>query len=189
MIWEMRDLSVMTESDYENWLALIEPPKRARIMRMRQIADRRRSVCADRLVRELVARFCGCDVSSVKLDTTDRGKPFVVGKAVEISISHSGERVLCAVSDRPIGADIQQIKLLRPAMIRRVCSEKEQTYVDGDEAKFFEIWCYKEAVFKCRGTGLTRFEEVDFFSENYPRICKNESGYALCIVTEKEAEQ
>ena len=54
------------------------------------------------------------DGSSVKeicwriLRTNENGKPIVEG--ICFNLSHSGDYVICAVSERPVGCDIEQIK-------------------------------------------------------------------------------
>ncbi len=184
MEWRMAVVSAMTDAEYAAWEAAMEPQKRTRIARMKQLSDRRRSVCADRLVRELAATVAGCAPSEIALDATDRGAPFVVGRDVHISISHSGDRVLCAAATVPVGADIQQLRPIKPATVRRVCLPAECDYVGEDAARFAEIWAFKEAVFKCRGTGITRFDSVDYFSNTYSRTTFSDGDYVGCVVTE-----
>ena len=187
MEWKMATVSAMTDAEYAAWEAAMEPAKRARIARMKQQSDRRRSVCADRLVRELAATVVGCAPGEIVLGATDRGAPFVVGRDVYISISQSGDRVLCAAATVPVGADIQQLRPVKPATVRRVCLPTERDYVGEDAARFAEVWTFKEAVFKCRGTGITRFDSVDYFSDTPSRTTFTDGDYVGCVVTEKKA--
>lgn len=187
MEWKMATVSAMTDAEYAAWKAAMEPVKRARIALMKQPDDRRRSVCADHLVRELAAIVAGCAPGQIELAATDRGAPIVVGRDVYISISHSGDRVLCAAATVPVGVDVQQLRPIKPATVRRVCSSTECDYVAGNAVRFAEVWAFKEAVFKCRGTGITRFDSVDYFDETHPRFSFRDGDYVGCVVTEKLA--
>ena len=48
--------------------------------------------------------------SQVKLLYESGGKPYLESRAVELSISHSGELWGCALSKEPVGLDIQLIR-------------------------------------------------------------------------------
>ena len=86
------------------------------------------------------------------------GKPFLDGSNQFISFSHSEDLVAVAVSDVPVGIDIQ----LGVEKIARISHK----FVNSEEASFANrdlltnlhlIWGAKEAVFKAYGR-----KEVDF---------------------------
>lgn len=89
------------------------------------------------------------------------GKPCIVDFPLHFSISHSGDYVLCAVSEREAGADIQQyqpIDLQRFAgrfFTKEECTAMEEC---GNEAErqsvFFRLWSRKEAYGKLTGRGV-----------------------------------
>jgi phosphopantetheinyl transferase len=67
------------------------------------------------------------------------------------SLSHSGNIVVAAVSDSPIGVDIQKIKQIEdPAKFKTIIfSEKEKAkYRDVNDEKLMKIWSLKECAFK-----------------------------------------
>lgn len=90
------------------------------------------------------------------------GKPYFPDRPeLEFNLSHSGDLLLCALDGSPVGADIQQVRAMRPGLPRRVCSPGELAWVEegGPEAlweRFARLWALKEALVKCTGTGLTR---------------------------------
>ena len=88
------------------------------------------------------------------------GKPlFIEPKGIHFNISHSGEWVLCGVSDAPIGIDIEGGMVDMLAIAERFFSKEEAKYIDShpicdrDDA-FFKIWTLKESYIKCIGMGL-----------------------------------
>jgi len=95
-------------------------------------------------------------------------KPFFKDNPVYFSISHSGEIVLCAISDNtPIGIDIEKmyeikIDTFRPYMLD---SEWNRIILSSDKhGAFFDYWTQKEAVIKNFGSGeidLKSFKIVD----------------------------
>lgn len=91
----------------------------------------------------------------------EKGKPYFQEIPLFFSLSHSGDYVLCAVSCREIGADIQKLQPVdvlklagrfyaQPEYLALKCCE--------DEAKrqrlFFELWSRKEAWGKLTGEGV-----------------------------------
>ena len=89
-----------------------------------------------------------------------RGKPYFDGVPVHVSISHSNEMCLAAISDSEIGADIEYItkspeKLNRLA--ERFFTQGESEYVKvAPSERFYEIWCAKESYIKYTGEGFSR---------------------------------
>ncbi len=117
----------------------------------------------------------------------ERGKPYFEGEAgVFVSISHSGERCLAAISDGEIGADIEYIKGDTARLIRlaeRYFSPSEAEYVKAAPMeRFYEIWCAKESYIKYTGEGFSR--PMSTFSVYDVGMCFshfNMDGYAFCI--------
>ncbi|MEA4955868.1 MAG: 4'-phosphopantetheinyl transferase superfamily protein [Pseudoflavonifractor sp.] len=88
------------------------------------------------------------------------GKPYFPSHPnCQFNLSHSGNLGLCAVSEHPIGADIEQIRPRRKTLPRYVLDGREfdwyrtQGSTWGD---FYTLWTLKEARVKCTGEGLRR---------------------------------
>lgn len=94
------------------------------------------------------------------LERGPMGKPFFAGLEGRcFNLSHSGTLALCALSDRPVGVDIQVVKHWRPGLPRKVCSDKELAWLEaeGDPwERFCVLWTLKECLVKQEGTGLNR---------------------------------
>ena len=86
---------------------------------------------------------------------TETGKPYFRDSEICFSISHSKEVCAVAVSDRPVGLDVQVIKdSYRPHLIDRTLTDREKETFDGD---FTRMWCRKEAVVKMTGDGIKHY--------------------------------
>lgn len=84
------------------------------------------------------------------------GKPALTG-GPEFSLSHSGGRVLCALSDRPVGADLQQLHPYAPALARRFFTAEEAAWLEvqrEEELAFTLLWSLKESYVKLLGGGI-----------------------------------
>lgn len=86
-----------------------------------------------------------------------------------LSLSHSGAVTVLAVSDVPVGVDLEHIADVRESVARRFFSETMRSELDAapDDAKaetFFCLWTRLEAALKLDGRGLTaprsEFEEI-----------------------------
>lgn len=78
---------------------------------------------------------------------------------LSFSLSHSGGYAACAVSARPVGVDLEEIRPLRPALLG-ILSEEERAWMGDDAARFAQLWTAKEAMLKCRGAALGRLRHL-----------------------------
>lgn len=86
----------------------------------------------------------------------ENGKPLL--DFCFFSISHSAERVICALSDRAIGIDIEKIKPLTFRKKYLLFSKEESRYVNTNNnptLAFYTVWTRKEAYLKAIGGKLS----------------------------------
>lgn len=84
------------------------------------------------------------------------GKPEIGGGPC-FSLSHSGELVFCAVSDSPVGADVQRLGRYKPALARRFFTEEECRWLEQQRERalaFTSLWSLKESYVKFCGAGI-----------------------------------
>lgn len=73
------------------------------------------------------------------------------------SISHCKQAIAVAVADTPIGIDIETLRHPSKSLIEKTMSEQEQKLIAAavsPDAMFTALWTQKEAVLKCKGTGI-----------------------------------
>lgn len=89
---------------------------------------------------------------------TDAGKPyFPTLPQLHFNISHTKNLILCALSDRPVGVDIETVRPRRASLPRFALSPEEYRHYEalgGDWSAFYTLWTQKEAWCKYTGLGL-----------------------------------
>lgn len=86
----------------------------------------------------------------------DYGAPYIEG-GPHFSISHCKRGIAVAVSENPIGIDIESIRSFKPELMRKTMNEDEQLRITSSaipEVEFIRFWTQKEALLKLRGTGI-----------------------------------
>lgn len=91
-----------------------------------------------------------------ELSFSSRGKPEFAGReGYWLSLSHSGEYALCALSDDgPVGVDIETVRPHREGLAEYAMSPAELLVYDGTWEDFCRIWTLKEAWCKREDTPL-----------------------------------
>ena len=85
-----------------------------------------------------------------ELAREERGKPYFPGAPqYHFNLSHSGPFALCALSDRPVGVDIQVVRpAWSPKLVDRSCTPEERSWLAalGDRPEdFAALWACKES--------------------------------------------
>ena len=86
----------------------------------------------------------------------DYGAPYIEGGPY-FSISHCKTAIAVAVSENPIGIDIEAIRTFSPELMRKTMNEDEQLRITSSaipEVEFIRFWTQKEALLKLQGTGI-----------------------------------
>ena len=171
MKWYKYDIRDLSHEEYEKWYSLMSFEKKQRVDRFRFKDDKKRTVAGEMLARKAIAAWCNVTEEVIQFGLLEYGKQFVIGLDVEFNISHSGDMVVCAVDDKPIGIDVEQIRPIDFDVIKRICTEDEIAYILEDSlrndifckitdnlvlTRFFEVWTLKEAYGKVMGTGIVK---------------------------------
>ena len=190
MKWYKYDIRDLTDAEYNKWYSLMSTDKQQRVDRFRFVDDKKRTVAGEMLARKAIAEWCGIAPESITFGIKEHGKPYVKDLAVEFNISHSGDMVVCAVDDKPIGIDIEQIRPIDLSVAKRICTDEELLYLFGRRpteqdftytidtetlTRFFELWTAKEAYGKRMGIGVNQLAN----NRNDMLIKQNE--YQICV--------
>lgn len=169
------DINTINEETYRYWLSLVAYSKRQRIERLRRMQDRYLSVAGEMLAKKMMSEYVGdLKPEQVILETGPNQKPIAANVPLCFNISHSGTKVICAVSKRPIGVDIERIEEFPLEEAEGIFSREEMDYVisgvsplarfmacPGTVAeRLYEVWTKKEAYLKCIGIGITNGVEI-----------------------------
>ena len=88
----------------------------------------------------------------------ENGKPYLKNSSTFFNISHSGNYVVCSISESEIGCDVQTVEKYNPRIAERFFTESEKLFLQKSEnpsEDFTRLWAMKESVLKKTGEGIT----------------------------------
>lgn len=161
---------LMEDAFYQKALSMVSKERQEKAGKMIQRPDKARSVAAGLLLHYAVG-----DNTGFRWDGNcfikEHGKPMLPKElGLYFNLSHSGDYVLCTVSDKETGADIQRHERYHDRLAERFFHPEELAYLKEAEdrkQRFYDLWCLKESCIKCTGrglsTGLDSFSVVPLF--------------------------
>ena len=168
MLYEIFDhMHLCTDEAVREMLPLVSEQRRQQALRYSHTFGRFCCLKSYLMLLELLsAVYPELDTSKPEFGYTAQGKPFLLARPdIHFSISHTKNAILVAISDAPIGVDIEAFRSPSAALIARTMNATEQAPIAASaaatleppatrEALFSAIWTRKEAVLKLRGTGI-----------------------------------
>ena len=98
----------------------------------------------------------------------EHGKPYLMETPeIYVNWSHSRDYVICAISDKEVGIDLQKMdrepkeNLIRKALTMEERKEYEAVPLKERKKRFYEYWSVKESFLKALGTGF--YTSLDCF--------------------------
>ena len=122
--------------------------------------SRQQSFTASLLLDEAIRLCCPSVPRPLDIAANENGKPYLTAAPdVHFSLSHSAAWAVCAVSDHPVGVDIQQCRSFKPNIADRFFHPDEVQYLSSlspaeRENAFYTLWALKESYVKADGRGL-----------------------------------
>ena len=140
------------------------------------------------LCKEMISKYFGADDPHFLLN--DYGKPYIDKEGVYFNISHSKGRVACAVSDTPVGIDIEKLTEKSDTDIKnfakRYFVENEIALLEKENYSslaFYKIWTGKEAYSKMLGSALSKNLKIDTTALDIETYVEGE--YILSVAVNK----
>ncbi len=195
------------KAKFDELLKFVNIEKQVKINRFRRYEDAQRSLFAELLLRNVLCLKLNIPNESIAFGQNEYGKPFISNfTGVHFNLSHSHDWVVCAVSDMPVGIDIEVVKPIDLDIAKRFFSAGEyENLVSKKEHErvqsFFEYWTLKESYIKAWGRGLsaplnsftikTNFPEIKVLTDNEYSRCffrqyNIDNSYKMAVCSEKE---
>lgn len=153
-------------------LQYAEPYKQKNIMSHSKKDEADRMLVGDLLLKYVLKKEHSIPMSDVNIQLGEFGKPYLPDYPdVHFNISHSGDFVVCAVSQSPVGIDIQTILTYKERVARRVLSPERVQEIEestNPDLLFTKYWAEKEALLKLVGCGFSgevNEDDLDFKRE------------------------
>ena len=139
------------------------------------------------LLREMYLRYVGPQMPPIEV--TERGKPFFTEGGWHFSISHCKRHVFCALSQKRIGIDAEELdRQIQPRLAQKILSPMEwaqyEKAPDGRMA-LLTFWVLKEAQAKCTGEGLKGYPNHTRFTLPDPRV-RQIDGCLVAVIEEED---
>lgn len=158
------NIQKMSDEIFQKELSALPKLRQKEILRKVKPEDQKRSLAGDMLAKKYLSKLSGVAPEALIFAKGEHGKPYVLNIPYHFSISHSGDYTVLAISDRPIGVDVEVIRDFSAILARRCFNEGELQYIAGNSPSrkksvmqrcFYEIWTAKEAYLKYTGQGLS----------------------------------
>lgn len=139
---------------------ILTEDRREKIEKLKREEAKELSICAELLlIYALRKEIPGLELP-LPVEKDERGKLFLKDHQLQFNLSHGKDFVACAVSDQPVGVDIETFKvreIMYPEKILHPEEAKLLAYISNSNEKkkyFFECWVAKESYLKNLGIGL-----------------------------------
>ena len=181
------DVSDIDPSD-EFLLSQMSKKRLEKISCLKREDAKKQSIGAELLLNQAISIAAPEIKRPAVWETDENGKIFIPNSSIYVNLSHSGKYAVCAVSDKPVGIDIQLCTKPDMRLAERFFSADEIDYLKNG-GDFFEIWVKKESFLKAIGTGLRtplksfsvlsniKYSGAEYEFTMYPAPEKN---YRLC---------
>lgn len=177
----------------EEMITTISREKRERLLRYRHLSDRQNGVFAEVLLRCMISVRWDVPYSDIALQTGPYGKPFIANvPGCEFSLSHTNNALAVALSDKPVGVDVEKVRDMDMAISEKVFSEAEKTWLletpEDQNRRFFELWTKKEALVKYIGCGISsKLKSFDVMGRTHEKITTfGVGGYIVSVCAAAE---
>ena len=183
-----------TPEEIARWTDELPEWRRKQVLAYKNDMGRRQSLLAYRLLCQGLREEYGI-MEQPTFVYNEHGKPYIIIKneklkiknveGLHFSLSHCKEGVCCAISDRPVGIDIESAsRKISDSVIRYSMNEGEQALIresDDPQRTFLRLWTQKEAVLKRLGTGI-RDDMRDILSDHaYTIEVRENERYILSV--------
>lgn len=163
------DMTQCSEQTVARLLPLVSPQRREQALRYQHTFGQFACLQSYLMLSQLLAEWGRAHPTPYTLHSTlytlhptpiflynDYGAPYIKG-GPHFSISHCKRGIAVAVSQNPIGIDIESIRSFKPELMSKTMNEDEQLRITSSaipEVEFIRFWTQKEALLKLQGTGI-----------------------------------
>ena len=178
------DMSLCTDAEVERMIPLVPEPRRSQALAFKHTFGRFACLKSYLMLAELLQKDFELEMFSIEVG--EHGKPYLAGHSdIFFNISHCPKAIAVAVSDRPVGIDVESFRSFGDGLLEKTMngSEKAEILASGNPQETFAMyWTRKEAVFKLMGTGITdNLHGILTDKTMTDTVVNHERGYAASV--------
>ena len=171
--------------DLSKALGEISEQRREQALKFKFEQGQRLCVLAYQLLKEGLRKEYGIKENPI-FEYNEHGKPSIVGHPeIYFNLSHCKEAAVCAISNHPIGVDVESIREFKDSLVNYTMNENEVREIETSEnpaSAFIRLWTMKEATMKLVGTGISNDMKsvIDATKYKYTTIDRQRYIYTVC---------
>ena len=187
------DMTQCSEQEIARLLPLVSPQRREQALRYTHTFGQFCCLKSYEMLTELLASTPYTLHPTPSFLYNEHGAPYLENGPY-FSISHCKQGIAVAVSETPIGIDIETIRPLNEGLVRKTMNDVEQTHIFSSshpEVEFIRLWTQKEAYVKMQGTGIiSDLHDILCNVSNvaWEEILELEKGFICTICQKKTAD-
>lgn len=147
-------------SDMEIFYPYLSNTRKETIQKLKFEKDKVHSFFSELLVRHVLVENYNMNFRNISFRARLTGKPYIENNlSIHYNISHSGDYVICVISNEEVGIDIEKRETIELDIAKNFFHYKEyQAIMENDKENrlsiFYDYWCLKESYLKYSGRGL-----------------------------------
>ena len=185
------DMTQCSEQEVARLLPLVSAQRREQALRFTHLFGQFCCLKSYELLMELLCEWTGEKSKTLpEFLYNEYGAPFIKDGPY-FSISHCKSGIAVAVSNQPIGIDIETVRTFKFDLVKKTMNPLEQEAIlsaPQPDWAFTRLWTRKEAFLKMKGTGIiSDLHEVlsDIDGLEWLQMDNQLLNYTCCIVAQK----
>lgn len=137
------------------------------------------------LVKTVCSGLLG--ISPNEVEILREQKPCLKNRNLQFNLSHTKDFLALAVSDVPVGIDLEKIEAIRPKVLESYFTQEEQKQVtEQGAACFYQIWTQKESYVKLTGEGIKALRKTEKIPASVGFYTERIFDHQLTVCTQKD---
>lgn len=181
------DMTLCSEQEIARLLPLVSKQRREQALRYTHLFGQFCCLKSYTMLIELLVKWMGKDdIVLPEFLYNQYGAPSIENGPY-FSISHCKSGIAVAVSDAPIGIDIESIRTPKVDLVRKTMNSVEQSAIfsaANPDWAFTRLWTQKEALLKMKGTGIIADLHDVLLDSNevvFTQVDNLEHTYTFCV--------
>ncbi len=183
-LYLIKNNNVIDNNTFTYMLEILPVERQKQILRQRIKQNADNMLIGSILAKYAIKNEFGIPITKQIFGIGEHGKPYLKNHPnIHFNVSHSGQYVVCAVADVPVGVDVQKVSEFNIGVTERVCNKQELTQIltsTNKASEFIKLWTQKEAYVKMLGCGIGMCDLKSVPTEKAETTCIDNYYISIC---------